>query len=55
MQGEKMANPEINLIPSILTVKASGVLSDPAPDLELPDGKSIAELLHDQEKNTKKE
>lgn len=49
-----MANPEINLIPSVLTVKASGALSDPAPDLNLPEGKTIAELLHDQEKNTKK-
>lgn len=49
-----MANPEINLIPSVLTVKASGSLSDPAPDLNLPEGKTIAELLHDQEKNDQK-
>jgi hypothetical protein len=53
MQGEKMANHEINLIPSVLMVKASGALSDPASDLELPEGKTIAELLHDQEENKK--
>lgn len=50
-----MADPDINLIPSILTVKASGALADPAPDLELPEGKTIAELLNDQKENTKKE
>jgi|LakMenEpi03Aug12_release.lakeMendotaPanAssembly.Ray.scaffolds.fasta_scaffold20789_2 hypothetical protein len=47
-------NPEINqndLISSILEVKASGV--DIAYDLELEEGKSIAELLDDQENKSK--
>lgn len=44
-----MIDPEINMISSILEVKASGMISDPNDDLNLPDGKSIAELLHDQE------
>jgi len=39
-------NPDI-LISSILEVKASGV--DVSNDLLLQEGKSIAELLHDQE------
>jgi len=46
-------NPDI-LISSILEVKASGV--DVSNDLLLQEGKSIAELLHDQEqqKDTEK-
>jgi hypothetical protein len=46
-------NPDI-LISSILEVKASGV--DVSNDLLLQEGKSIAELLHDQEqqKDTQK-
>lgn len=47
-QGEIMNN--IDLINSVLEVKASGSL-DVQQDLLLPEGKSIAELLHDQEKN----
>lgn len=49
-------NNEINqniLISSILEVKASGV--DVSNDLLLQEGKSIAELLHDQENKTKSE
>ena len=42
-----MTNLPINLIQSILTVKASG--SNVDHDLSLPDGKSIAQLLYDQE------
>lgn len=45
-QGENMINPDINLIDSILEVKASGI--DATEDLNLPQGKSIAELLDDQ-------
>lgn len=45
-----MIESEINLTPSILTVKASGMLIDPIDDLNIPDGKSIAELLDDQKK-----
>lgn len=48
-----MINSEINLVPSILIVKASGAISDPTSDLELPEGKSIAELINDK-KNIKK-
>jgi hypothetical protein len=47
-----MTDNEINIVNSILEVKASG--SDSAlNDLNLPEGKSIAELLDDQEKDTK--
>lgn len=47
-----MTNPKIdfNLVNSTLTVKASGSLDDEATmDLLLPQGKSIAQLLYDQE------
>ena len=40
----------IDLINSVLEVKASGSL-DVQNDLLLPEGKSIAELLNEQEKN----
>lgn len=47
-----MSNPEYHIVGSILTVNASGVQDDVEKDLQLPDGKSIAELLDDQkEKN----
>lgn len=48
-------NNEINqdiLISSILDVKASGV--DVTSDLSLQEGKSIAELLNDQEEKESK-
>lgn len=47
-------NNEINqniLISSILEIKASGV--DVTNDFLLQEGKSIAELLHDQENKTR--
>lgn len=44
-----MTDPELNLIDSILEVKASGV-DNALEDLDLPQGKSIAELIDDQEK-----
>lgn len=44
-----MINREINLVDSVLEVKASGVEHSVQNDLNLPEGKSIAELLHDQE------
>ena len=47
-----MTNPKIdfNLVNSTLTIKASGSLDDEATmDLLLPQGKSIAQLLYDQE------
>jgi|LakMenEpi03Aug12_release.lakeMendotaPanAssembly.Ray.scaffolds.fasta_scaffold193077_4 hypothetical protein len=44
-----MTNPEINIVDSILTVKASGTDLNINHDLELPQGKSIAQLLYDQE------
>jgi|SanBayMetagenome_1026888.scaffolds.fasta_scaffold120714_2 hypothetical protein len=47
-----MTDEELNLIASILEVKASGIDQQVVADLQLPDGKSIAELLDDQkEKN----
>lgn len=48
-QGEKMTNPEFNIVDSILTVKASGNDLNINQDLSLPQGKSIAQLLYDQE------
>jgi hypothetical protein len=49
-----MINPDnLNIIGSVLTtVTASGVDASAASDLLLPIGKTIAELLYDQEKNT---
>lgn len=47
-----MINPDdLNIIGSVLTVKSSGVDAAVASDLLLPTGKTIAELLYDQEKN----
>jgi hypothetical protein len=51
VQGEKMSNSNFdhNLINSLLTVKASEQSnSDVAKDLNLPEGKTIAELLDDK-------
>jgi len=48
LQGEIMNPDHINFIDSILTVKASGLEQEVSEDLLLPQGKSIAELLHDQ-------
>lgn len=46
-----MINPDdLNIIGSILTVTGSGVDASAASDLLLPTGKTIAELLYDQEK-----
>lgn len=45
-----MCNKQFNLVDSTLTVKASGSISDISNDLDLPEGKSIAELLDDQKK-----
>ena len=45
-----MKNDNINFVQSTLAVKASGLDDQIAQDLLLPDGKSIAELLNDQEK-----
>ena len=57
-QGEKMSNiDQFEFVNSVLSVKASGSINDDIiNDLELPPGKSIAQLLHDQEKenNTEK-
>ncbi len=48
-----MTNPHFNLVDSILVVKASGGL-DVDRDLALPEGKSIAQLIYDQEKKATK-
>jgi hypothetical protein len=57
MQEVKMTNFSFNpedIISSSLVVKASGSIESEAKnDLELPEGKSIAQLLND-EKNSKK-
>jgi len=55
-----MSNPEMNIVASILTVKASGTDLNINHDLKLPQGKSIAQLIYDQEntentENTEKE
>lgn len=45
-----MTNSQINLIDSVLIVKASGSLEEEIKnDLNLPEGKSIAQLIYDQE------
>jgi hypothetical protein len=57
-QGEKMSKSNLghSLVDSVLTVKASGQINDSAiMDLLLPQGKSIAQLIDDQqEKNIEK-
>ena len=52
-----MSKDEFNIIDSILTVTASsGSLNDEIlNDLNLPEGKSIAELLDGKEKNPQKQ
>jgi len=49
-----MKKDNINLIDSVLSVKASGIELEQSVknDLQQEEGKSIAELLYDQEKNT---
>ena len=49
-----MNNSEFNIINSILDVKASGSNINIENDLALEEGKSIAQLLYDQENNKKK-
>jgi hypothetical protein len=45
-----MKNDEFNLIDSVLIVKASGSLSeDIQEELKLPEGKTIASLINEQE------
>lgn len=48
-----MTNSHINLVDSELVVKASGNINI-EKDLQLPEGKSIAQLLYDQEKSEEK-
>jgi hypothetical protein len=46
-----VSNSIFNIVDSTLVVKASGDLDKSiAQDLALPEGKSIAELLHEKEK-----
>lgn len=40
----------LNIVNSVLEVKAVGSIKDLAQELELPEGKSIQELLDDQKK-----
>ena len=44
-----MNEEELNIVASVLNIKASGLQQDPLNDLNMPNGKSIAELLNDQE------
>lgn len=45
-----MKKDHIQFVDSVLEVKASGLDNDVSNDLNLPQGKSIAELLYDQKK-----
>lgn len=55
MQGEKMTKPSFNhIVGSILDVVDSSDI-DVSADLKLPEGKSIANLLDDQEKKADEE
>jgi len=49
VQGKKMNKINTTSIDSILETKSSGVSIE--NDLAMPDGKAIAELINDQEKN----
>lgn len=50
-----MSNENFKPVDSILTVKASAsTQNDVVDDLNLPQGKSIAELIDDQENNEQK-
>jgi hypothetical protein len=56
VQGVFMTKEQINLINSVLDIKASGSdVSDRAiaADLTLPEGKTIAELLNEQKEKNK--
>lgn len=55
MQGDFMINeePEGFFANSVLNVKASGLDNSVENDLKLPDGKSIASLIYDQQKTEK--
>jgi hypothetical protein len=59
VQGEKMTNLDLNMVNSVLNVKASKDDNDAIlNDLNLPQGKSIAQLIYEQknkEENTKEE
>ena len=47
------SNLDYSLVDSVLTVKASGQINDSAiMDLLLPQGKSIAQLIDDQQEKT---
>ena len=50
-----MKKDHIRFVDSILEVKASGLDNDVSRDLNLPQGKSIAELLYDQKKEDTKQ
>jgi hypothetical protein len=53
MQGEKMIDPQLpRFVPTELTVKAAASCLVSQEELNLPQGKSIAELLYEEkEKN----
>jgi hypothetical protein len=50
-----MKKDHIKFVDSILEVKASGLDNNVTNDLNLPQGKSIAELLYDQKKEESQE
>lgn len=43
-------NTDPKLVETVLEIKAVGSITDISADLQLPDGKTIEELLDDQEK-----
>jgi hypothetical protein len=54
VQGEKMNNFDLNIVDSILEIKASGNLNI-TEDLQKPEGKSIAQLIYEQKKEENNE
>jgi hypothetical protein len=50
-----MKKDHIQFVDSVLEVKASGLDNDISSEINLPQGKSIAELLYDQKKEESKQ
>jgi len=48
-------NTDPKLVETVLEIKAVGSIKDISADLQLPDGKTIEELLDDQEKEKDQE
>lgn len=48
-----MINENLNMVNSVLSVRASGLQRSVASDLQQPQGKSISELLNEQKTEQK--